>query len=206
MRWTALLLGLAALTACQSGTGASFDYWVLALSWSPEFCASARAGHGSAQCAQPRGFIVHGLWPQFEKGYPEFCRSQARVSDQTVQRLAALMPDRGLVFHEWKKHGGCSGATPETYFGTLERAARAIQIPKAFLDGAAGRRVLRTDLERAFTAANPGLSENAITFGCSRQFLREVRICLDLALQPRACGSDLQERCGRELSVRPAEK
>lgn len=205
MRWLGLLLGLAALAACQPGK-ASFDYWVLALSWSPEYCASDEARPGSRQCAQPRGFVVHGLWPQFESGRRESCDTRTRVSEQTARRLAPLMPDRGLVFHEWKKHGSCTGQTPEAYFANLEQAARAIHIPTAYLEGAATRRVLRVDLERAFIAANPGLAENAITFECSRQFLREVRICLDPDLKPRACGRDVDEHCGRELSVRPLEK
>lgn len=197
------LLLIAGLAACQP-TSASFDYWLLALSWSPEYCASNAARPGSKQCAQPREFVVHGLWPQYERGYPEFCDTQTRVPERAADRLGALVPDRGLVFHQWKKHGSCSGMTAETYFATLERAARSIVVPGAYLKKASARRVQRTELERAFIAANPGLFPEAITIECSRQFLREVRVCLDRALKPRACGRDVTEGCGRELSVRPS--
>lgn len=202
LRACLVLFGLA---ACQPSP-ASFDYWLLALSWSPEYCASNNARPDSKQCSQPREFIVHGLWPQYERGYPEFCDTQARVPERTADRLAPLVPDRGLVFHQWKKHGSCSGMTPEAYFATLERARRSIVVPSAYLKHAATRRIQRTELESAFVAANPGLRAEAITLECSRQFLREVHICLDHALRPRACGRDVTEGCGRELSVRPSEK
>lgn len=194
-----LLVGLA---ICPPAF-ARFDYWVLALSWSPEYCASNEARPDSRQCAQAREFIVHGLWPQYERGYPEFCATLARVPARTADRLAPLMPDRGLVFYQWKKHGSCSGLTPETYFATLERAGRSIQIPRAALQRAAQSRMRRQDLERAFIEVNPGLREDAISFECRHQNLREVRICLDTALKPRRCGADVRERCNAELRVRP---
>ena len=197
-----LILGLA---ACQSSS-AAFDYYVLALSWSPEYCASDAAKPGSKQCSQPREFIVHGLWPQYERGYPEFCDTQTRVPERTADKLAPLMPDRGLVFYQWKKHGSCSGLSPDAYFSQLERAGRAIKIPSAYLKQAARKRVKRVELERAFIESNPQLRPEAISFECSRQYLREVRVCLDRELRPRACGADVNERCGKELSVRPSGK
>lgn len=181
-----------------------FDYWVLALSWSPEYCASREARPNSRQCSEPREFIVHGLWPQFERGYPEFCDTQTRVAESTADRLGELVPDRGLVFHQWKKHGSCSGMNVETYFATLERAGQSVVVPSAALQAASKRRVKRVDLEHAFIETNPGLTAEAISFTCSKQHLREVRICLDLQLKPRACGVDVDEACGRELNVRPS--
>jgi ribonuclease T2 len=190
--------------AFPPGVRAPFDYWVLALSWSPEYCAFEQARPGSAQCAQPREFIVHGLWPQFERGYPEFCDPGTRVSERTADRMQALVPDRGLVFHQWKKHGSCSGLAPDAYFTQMERAARALTIPADSLRAAARGRVARADLERAFLAANPALRPEMITFECRRGYLREVRVCLDLSLHPRACGADVNEGCSRELRVRTA--
>lgn len=198
-RLIAILLGLAACPPAY----ARFDYWVLALSWSPEYCASDQARPDSRQCAQPHEFIVHGLWPQYERGYPEFCDTQARVPERIADRLAPLMPDRGLVFYQWKKHGSCSGLTPEAYFAQLERAGRSIRIPRAALQRAGQLRMPRQDLERAFIEINPGLREDAISFECRGRNLREVRICLDVSLKPRRCGADIRERCKAELSVRP---
>jgi ribonuclease T2 len=182
---------------------AAFDYWVLALSWSPEFCVSSEARPDSRQCSEARGFIVHGLWPQYERGYPASCDTHTRVDERTADRLEALVPDRGLVFHQWKKHGSCSGMSPDAYFDTLERAARAVAIPSDYLARAAHRPVARHDLELAFIEANPRLTQEAITFDCKGAFLREVRVCLDLDLKPRGCGADLREACSRSVSIRP---
>lgn len=193
-----LLLGLALCPPAHAG----FDYWVLALSWSPEYCASDAARPNSRQCALPREFIVHGLWPQYERGYPEFCDTQARVPERTAERLAPLMPDPGLVYYQWKKHGSCSGLSTEAYFAQLERAARSIRIPRAALQRATQSSMRRIDLERAFIDLNPGLREDAISFECRRQNLREVRICLNSALKPRRCGTDIRERCNADLRVR----
>lgn len=183
----------------------SFDYWVLALSWSPEYCASSEARPNSRQCSQAREFIVHGLWPQYERGYPASCATQTRVSERTADRLADLVPDRGLVFHQWKKHGSCSGMTPEAYFATLERAAHSIVVPGEALRDASNHPVGRVELERQFVRVNPGLMPEAITFECKGPYLREVRVCLDHDLEPRACGPDVNEACGsKPLRVRPA--
>ncbi len=193
---------IAGLTACQP-SGASFDYWVLALSWSPEYCASDDARPDSQQCRKQHDFVVHGLWPQFEQGYPEFCDPDSRIDGAIADRLQPLIPDRGLVFHQWRKHGTCSGLSPEAYFDTLEAAAGAVKVPMRAIRGAQIKPSSRQELEQEFIDLNPGLSADAITFHCKRSRLREVRICLDHSLKPRSCGSDLREACGRNLSVRP---
>lgn len=198
-----LLVLVAGLAACQPGA-ASFDYWVLALSWSPEHCASEDARPNSNQCRRAHEFVVHGLWPQFERGYPEFCDPDSRIDGAIADRLAPLMPDRGLVFHQWRKHGTCSGLSPQAYFAQLEAAAGSIRMPMRAIRAAQDRAASREDLEQAFMELNPGLGGDAITFHCERDRLREVRICLDHALAPRACGADLREACGRQLKVRPA--
>lgn len=197
-------LALAAIVAACQPTAAAFDYWVLALSWSPEYCASREARPDSRQCGSPHSFIVHGLWPQFERGHPEFCETRTRVDASLARRLEPLVPDRGLVFHQWRKHGSCSGLSPPAYFATLEKARAAVKVPDTFLAAAAGRRVRRVDLEQAFVSLNPGMSAQAITFHCSGGYLREVRVCMDTDLGLRACGADVDAACGRELRVRPA--
>ena len=190
--------------AAHAAARAAFDYWILALSWSPEYCASTEARPDSRQCRQAREFIVHGLWPQYERGHPEFCDTRTRISEHSADRLGELVPDRGLVFHQWKKHGSCSGLAADDYFATLERAGRSIAVPRDALERAAARPMTRIALERAFIDANPALSPAAITLHCRSGYLREVRVCLDHTLRPRACGADIDEACGRELRVRPA--
>ena len=202
MRRVGGLLGLLLLGACSSGS-AAFDYWVLALSWSPEYCASADARPGSRQCRTPHEFVVHGLWPQYERGYPEHCDPGSRIDGAIADRMRPLIPDRGLVFHQWRKHGTCSGLSPERYFATVEAAAERIRVPMAAVRQAYREPVTRRALEDAFMRDNPGLQADAITFHCRGDRLREVRICLDKSLQPRRCGADLREACGRELEVTP---
>ncbi|MGH8517350.1 MAG: ribonuclease T2 family protein [Panacagrimonas sp.] len=207
-----ILVMVAALASCGTGDGTSaspvtaapFDYWVLALSWSPEYCASKDARPDSNQCTRPREFIVHGLWPQFERGYPASCDTGTRVSQATADRLAPLVPDRGLVFHQWRKHGSCSGMGPDDYFATLERAGRGITVPSAWLREASRERaVRREDVEQAFIESNPGLSGDAIAVDCHRDYLREIRVCLDLSLAPRPCGADVPDACPGTVRVRP---
>lgn len=198
----AVLVGLG-LAACQpSVTQAAFDYWVLALSWSPEYCASSEARPDSQQCARPREFIVHGLWPQYERGHPESCDNRSGVPFRIVDRVEPLMPDRGLVFHQWKKHGSCSGLGVEDYFVQIERAMESLRIPSEALARATTHRTSRARLEREFLVVNPRLSAPSITLECRDGYLREVRICLDRDLRPRACGADLRESCPREVKVR----
>lgn len=178
-----------------------FDYWLLALSWSPEYCASSEARPDSRQCSKAHEFVVHGLWPQFERGHPEYCDSSTRVANETADAIDALVPDRGLVFHQWKKHGSCSGLSPDNYFDALSRAARSVKIPsQALAQGARG--IARTRLENEFIKANPGLSTESVVFECRRDYLREVRVCLDLNLNPRACGDDVREACAKRLRIR----
>jgi ribonuclease I len=62
-----------------------FDFYVLALSWSPSYCEAAAersAGRAPAgQCGErPYSFVVHGLWPQYEKGFPNIASSRRRSS------------------------------------------------------------------------------------------------------------------------------
>lgn len=210
---------VAALAACEpggtqapppqpsSGDRAAFDYWVLSLSWSPEYCASSEARPDSNQCARPHGFVVHGLWPQFDRGYPEFCDTRTRVDTAIARRLEPLVPDRGLVFHQWRKHGSCSGLSPEAYFETLERAAARVRSPGPWLRGAAHQGALRHhQVEQAFIEANPGLTPEAIAVDCRSRYLREVRVCLDHDLAPRACGVDVRDRCAGTLRIRPTSE
>lgn len=193
------VLLIAGCAACRQGH--AFDYWILALSWSPEFCASEEAER--SQCSLPRGFIVHGLWPQHETGYPEFCERRAPVPDALVERMAPLMPGAGLVRHQWKKHGTCSGLEPEAYFARVEDAMRRVQPPDKFMRSRANQRISKTQFEKAFLESNPGFGSDAITIECRSHYLTEIRLCLDLELQPRTCGAAVGDVCGRELIIRP---
>lgn len=198
-----LLLGTAqARNDAPRGTAGVFDYYVLSLSWSPEYCATTRRAD-EPQCARPYAFVAHGLWPQNERGWPADCASRERVADSTIQRLLPIMPSRGLIIHEWRKHGTCSGLTADAYFAALERSYRAIQIPSRYQRLAETLSVPARDLRRELLAANPALDPRGLVLQCSGRYLQEARICLDRQFAPRACGAELRDRCGERLVLRP---
>jgi ribonuclease T2 len=199
---TALLILLALSTLAASATArhrkssegepGTFDYYLLSLSWSPAFCLS---DPGAGECNGPRrfGFIVHGLWPQYEKGWPENCNVHQQVTDNVVSSISDIMPARGLVYHEWSAHGTCSGLDPKDFFALLRRAYAGITVP-ASLSGVT-REIEQSPsaIAAEFLHANPKLSAQSVVVTCSRQDaprLREVHICLDRDLDPRACSAD----------------
>lgn len=176
-----------------SASDADFDFYVLSLSWSPSFCAeNGSRGNARQQCGTGRayGFVAHGLWPQYERGYPQSCnhhQANDLVPRDVVSALSDIMPSAGLMRHEWRKHGTCSGLNQRDYFATLRMAYQAVTIPPALRNVATLRRVDPQLIEKAFIAANPALPANAIAITCSRNHLQEVRICMDKNLKFRAC-------------------
>lgn len=192
-----LLLALAGSAAARHRRSSDaepgvFDYYVLSLSWSPAFCLSEP---GAAECGGSRrfGFIVHGLWPQYEKGWPENCNVHRPVPESTVSAISDIMPARGLVYHEWSAHGTCSGMDPADFFGLIRRAFAGIAIPAAF--SGVGHEIEQSPaaVAQAFVRANPRLQAASIVVACGGQGaprLREVHICLDRELNPRACSAD----------------
>src|ERR1700730_1053493 len=136
-----------------------FDFYMLALSWSPSFCADSAervpAGSGQRvdpQCgARPRSFVVHGLWPQYETGFPEFCEVPApRLDRGAVSSMLDLMPSPRLVFHEWDRHGTCSGLSARAYFETVRKARAVVKIPPEFLQVEQPLTVTPDQVEEAF--------------------------------------------------------
>src|SRR6476646_6906275 len=140
-----------------------FDFYVLSLSWSPSFCAAAheRAPDRSAgpECGpRPFSFVVHGLWPQYEKGFPEFCRHPSpRLDRNIVSSMLDLMPAPGLIFNEWDKHGTCSGLNPRAYFDTVRKARALVKIPEPYIEPERPLTVSPDQVEEAFVQANPRL-------------------------------------------------
>src|SRR5215213_10086123 len=143
-----------------------FDYYVLALSWSPSFCegAAERGREQKEQCgARPYSFVVHGLWPQYERGFPEFCQQPApRLNRNIVSSMLDLMPAPRLIFHEWDRHGTCSGLSPNAYFETVRKARAVVKIPEAYIALNAPLTVTPDEVEEAFVKANPGLPRDGI--------------------------------------------
>ena len=186
-----------------------FDFYVLSLSWSPSFCeaASERGGGGRSQIqcgGRPFSFVVHGLWPQYEKGFPEFCQNPApRLDRNIVSSMLDMMPSPRLIFHEWDRHGVCAGLPARGYFDTVRKARATVKIPPAYLDLAEPKTVSPSEVEEAFVAANPGLTHEAIAIGCDSKRLNEVRICLSKDLKFRNCAEVDRRACRRDQVVMP---
>ena len=170
--------------------GFGFDFYVLALSWSPSWCEANDPDGDTLQCdaRSDNRFIVHGLWPQFERGYPEYCdKAERDVPRRYEDALLPIMPSRGLIEHQWDKHGSCSGLRQAEYFATLAHAWKRITIPDALAELERDRRLPPDEIEALFAFANPGLPGSGIAVSCRRGRIVEVRICLDKDLGFRAC-------------------
>jgi ribonuclease T2 len=171
--------------------GTGFDFYLLALSWSPSYCADPGAqARDAVQCAGPRpfAFVVHGLWPQYERGFPRACRtSQSRPNEQAVRAMLDIMPSPRLVQHQWENHGTCSGLSAADYLKVTRLAREAVAIPQRFVAVSDWQTLSAGEVEAAFVQANPAMSRAGIAVSQRRNLLSEVRICLTLELEPRAC-------------------
>ncbi len=204
-----LLLAVASVAAQdrRQNQPGQFDFYVLSLSWSPSFCESAgeRGTPPQQQCAaRPYSFVVHGLWPQYEKGFPEFCQQPApRLDRNIVSSMLDLMPAPRLIFREWDRHGTCSGLSPNAYFETVRKARAVVKIPEAYIALNAPLTVTPDEVEEAFVKANPGLPRDGIAVTCDSRRLGEVRICLGKDLRFSACPEIDARACRREQIVMP---
>lgn len=203
MRFAILLLLLAARAWAQQHVPGRFDYYVLSLSWSPEYCASPAGARNSQQCGEGRryGFVVHGLWPQYERGWPQDCVPAAPIDRAIVTRMLPLMPAEKLIEHQWRKHGSCSGLDPSAYFQLVEKAFLGFRIPDSLRQPLKEITFTPNDLRQRILAANPGYPRGSVALACSGRYLSEVRICLTKDLQPRECSSSVRDTCRAESMI-----
>lgn len=186
-----------------------FDYYVLSLSWSPSFCEAAAERRPDRvpreQCgARPYSFVVHGLWPQFERGFPKRCQiPPPRLSREIVSSMLDLMPARRLVYHEWDTHGTCSGLSARAYFELVRKARATVTIPSEFTDVKEYRTVAPQQIQDVFVKANQEATAASVTITCSGRRLSEVRICLTKELSFRDCAGLRRGACRRDQVVMP---
>ena len=210
-----LLVGTTYDTSAQRAQSANtqrhvpgkFDFYQLVLSWSPTHCAENSRGAKDTQCGprrkRPYGFVVHGLWPQYEKrGWPEFCATRGRpyVPNGIVNSMMDIMPSRGLIIHQFKKHGTCTGMNPETYFKATRIAYNNVKIPKEFNDATRDQLMTSRELVNKFLSINPTLTADAIQVVCKRgnaNRLKEIKVCMTRKGRFRACqaGRPQRHRC-----------
>jgi ribonuclease T2 len=209
-RFVLITIGVLLAFTLRPAWGQSFDYYVLALSWSPTFCATPDGAREPDQCATGRrfAFVVHGLWPQYAKGWPQFCSTEERrVSDDIEAEMLPVMPSRQLVRHEWLKHGTCSGLSQRRYFATARALFAKIAIPARYRSPAAETSISPAELRQDFMDANPELEKDMIAIDCGNRRttarLREVRVCFSLDGAPARCGLNERRQCEAERLILP---
>lgn len=208
---SALAIGLVTGSAlAEERPGGDFDYYLLALSWNAAWCEQVgdhwENGEGAGQCdaRHAHGWLLHGLWPQYARGWPENCRSNARnPSRRETAAMADIMGSGSSAWHQWKKHGRCAGLAPGDYFAKARQAYDSIARPE-LLRRVTDRLSLDPDvIEAAFLKANPGLGPEDIVVTCQRGLIREVRVCLGKDLRPRACGQEQAQSCRAPAAAFP---
>ena len=193
-----LLLALALPAHAEGERAGDFDYYVVALTWSPNWCALEGDARDDDQCdaRHAYGFTLHGLWPQYESGYPSGCRSAERdPSRAETGSMTDIMGSGGLAWYQWKKHGRCTGLTARDYFATARRAYGSVTLPDVFQRLNRSITLPAAVVEDAFVEANPALPRDAITITCEAGMIQEVRLCLTKDLFPRRCGDDVIRDC-----------
>ncbi len=193
-----VLAALASPVFAQTDRAGEFDYYVLALSWTPSWCALEGDDRDSPQCNPDTGFgfTVHGLWPQYEQGWPEFCTTSARdPSRRQTAEMADIMGTGGLAWYQWKKHGRCSGLSATDYFETTREAYENISRPEVLRRIDQTYQLPASVIEAAFLESNPDFTADQITITCKQGRIQEARICLTKDLEPRQCGMDVVQDC-----------
>lgn len=196
--------------AQRNGEAGQFDYYALVLNWSPSYCANeGRHRRGEPQCRgdRPYHFILHGLWPQYERGWPQNCPTAQRpwVPEELITKMLDIMPSKRLIIHEYRKHGTCSGLTPEEYFRVSRQLFDQIKIPERFQNPQDYVTLSPGDVEKAFLEANPQIEPEMISVACKGRNLGDLRICFGRDLKLRDCGvnENQQKLCSSERIVMP---
>ena len=190
----ALLAAVSPALAREQGRAGEFDYYALVLSWSPTYCEGQGRDGDGPQCngGRPFAFVLHGLWPQYDRGWPQDCRTAERpwVPQPLIDSMLDITPSPKLVIHEYKKHGTCSGLPPQAYYDLSRRLYGRIKIPERFRQLKEALTVSPAEVEAEFLKANPELKPEMLSIVCRNARLTELRICFNRDQAPRACGAN----------------
>ena len=198
MRWIIVWLMSAVGVWADGERAGDFDYYVLALSWSPTWCALEGDRRGSPQCDDEAnfGWVLHGLWPQYEQGWPSYCKTSERnPSRNDTAAMADIMGSSGSAWHQWNKHGRCSGLSSDDYYALARDAYESVSRPQVFRQLSRAVELPASVIEDAFLEDNPTLSADGITVTCKAGRIQEIRICLTQALEPRTCTGSVARDC-----------
>lgn len=222
--WLRLVLGRSVLLGCllaigqglscdafarhkhenRPGIAGQFDYYLLSLSWSPSYCLVHP--EDDSQChRRGYGFVLHGLWPQYENGgYPQDCATSATLTEEAFALGRTIYPSPRLIRHEWQQHGTCSGLDAMRYFRAADAALAVVHIPQLFDAPATDQHLEVEAIRRQFLAANPTMTAEGLSISCSRGELTEVRVCLSRELKLRRCEGRVSGQCDRAPLAIPA--
>ncbi|KZY29996.1 ribonuclease T [Roseovarius sp. HI0049] len=198
MRVFLLLLLWASAALADGERAGKFDYYVLALSWSPTWCALEGDARNSPQCdaSADHGWVLHGLWPQYHRGWPAHCPTAERPPTRGMtEAMTDIMGSSGLAWYQWKKHGSCSGLSAADYFALSRKAYANVQRPDVFRKLKDPVKLPASVIEQAFLKANPGLEPDMLTITCRSGRIQEARLCLSKSLSPVPCGRDVVKDC-----------
>jgi ribonuclease T2 len=182
-----LLVIVATSSLChaqQKGEPDKFDFYMMNLAWSPEFCSIADT---SPQCKAPRdGFVLHGLWAQNNDGtYPVFCSERPGPVHPEVN--LDLTPDLALLKHEWAKHGTCTKLSPEAFFASERKAYHSLLVPRMFMRIDHEIQMKPQEILDLFGKINPGFPPGSILLSCGNNRLTAIEACVGKDLKPLVC-------------------
>jgi len=175
-----------------------FDYYVLSLSWSPTWCALEGDARNSPQCdaSTDFGWVMHGLWPQYHRGWPSHCKTAERPpSRRMTSEMADIMGSGGLAWYQWKKHGSCSGLSAPAYYALAREAFESVNRPVVFRKLSDPVKLPASVVEEAFLKANPKWGPDMVTITCRDGRIEEARLCVSKDLSPVPCGQDVIRDC-----------
>ena len=203
-----LNLGLAEVSRAEVQKPGQFAYYVLALSWSPSYCDGQAGQNDNRQCAPGRrfAFVVHGLWPQYDKGWPEYCATkEVWIPQKLIDGMMDVMPSKKLIIHEWKKHGTCAGLSQADYFGSVRQIYGSLRIPARYLSPRAAVTITPEQLVTDFVKSNRELTADMLSVQCGnardRARLSELRVCVNKTGSFTACGENETRKCGAKTIV-----
>ncbi len=197
---------LAAMPASADQAG-EFDYYILALSWNSGWCEIEGARKNAPQClAEKRaGFVLHGLWPQYDHGWPEYCKTSKPNPPRNVTgEMAKLYGSSGAAWHQWDKHGRCTGLDYEAYYEKSGDLVEKFAAPEIFLEIDEPLKIAPEVIEGAMEQSYPELQGDEMAVICRKGIFQEIRICLDKKFEPTNCIGNAAKDCEYSPEVLPS--
>ena len=193
--------GLSAHAAGFSWPESRADYWVLSMTWSPEYCRDHQASR-EPQCTEEHYFAAEALHPQYRGDPPGDCDADPQLPKDLLSRALHVVPNGEVFVRTWRREGRCAGLNVQDYILDLEYAKNKLVIPALLSRPAATVSTSSAELKKEFIAVNPGLDERGLVLNCSRQSLKGISVCFSRSFEFRECGADLQDSCGSAVHAR----